>query len=48
VWNARIEIRARFSSTADDFVLQAELAAYEEDQLFFRHAWERRVKRKLV
>jgi uncharacterized protein len=47
-WKTRIETHTRFSSTADDFVLQGELAAYEGDEIFFTRAWNRRVKRRLL
>ena len=47
-WKTRIETHTRFSSTADDFVLQGELAAYEGDAIFFTRAWNRRVKRRLL
>jgi predicted acyl esterase len=47
-WKTRVETRTRFSSSPDDFVLQAELAAYEGDEPFFTRAWNRRVKRNLL
>jgi uncharacterized protein len=47
-WKTRIETHTRFSSTADDFVLQGELAAYEGGEIFFTRAWNRRVKRRLL
>jgi hypothetical protein len=47
-WKTRVETRTRFSSTADDFVLEAELAAYENEEPFFTRSWSRRVKRDLL
>ena len=47
-WNTRVETRARFSSSPEDFVLEAELTAYENDELFFTRTWSRRVKRDLL
>jgi putative CocE/NonD family hydrolase len=47
-WKTRIETRSRFSSTAGDFLLQAELAAYEGDDSIFTRVWNRRVKRSLL
>jgi hypothetical protein len=47
-WMTRIETRTRFFSSAEDFVLEAELAAYEGDEPFFSRAWNRRVKRNLL
>jgi putative CocE/NonD family hydrolase len=44
----RVETRTRFSSTADVFVLEAELAAYENEERFFTRSWSRRVKRNLL
>jgi hypothetical protein len=47
-WTTRIEIHTRFSSTVDDFLLEAQLTAYEGDELFFSRTWTRRIKRDLV
>ncbi|HKD70548.1 MAG TPA: CocE/NonD family hydrolase, partial [Candidatus Acidoferrum sp.] len=47
-WNTRVETRTRFSSTCDDFLLEAELAAYENDEPFFTRTWSRRLKRDLL
>jgi putative CocE/NonD family hydrolase len=47
-WNTRVEAYSRFSSSADDFQLEAELKAYEDDALFFTRTWTRRIKRDLV
>lgn len=47
-WNTRIETRTRFSSSPEDFVLEAELAAYEGDEPFFTRVWTQRVKRNLL
>ena len=47
-WKTRIETRTRFSSSPEDFVLHADLSAYEDDQIFFTRAWNRRVNRSLL
>ena len=47
-WTTRIETRTRISSTVEDFLLEAELTAYEGDELFFSRVWSRRVKRDLI
>jgi hypothetical protein len=47
-WNIRVETRISFSSSPDDFMLEAELTAYEGDEQFFSRTWERRVKRELL
>jgi putative CocE/NonD family hydrolase len=47
-WKTRVETRTRFSSTPDDFVLEAELTAYEDDEQLFTRSWARRVKRDLL
>jgi putative CocE/NonD family hydrolase len=47
-WNTRVETHSRFSSSPDDFQLDAELRAYEGDALFFTRTWARRIKRDLV
>src|SRR5262245_46089696 len=47
-WKTRVETRTCFSSNATDFVLEAELTAYEGDELFFTHTWTRRIKRDLL
>src|SRR5262245_1181800 len=47
-WKTRVETRTRFSSTADEFVLEAQLTAYEDDQDFFTRRWSRRIKRDLL
>ena len=47
-WKTRVETRTRFSSNSDDFVLEAELRAYEDDELFFTRTWTRRIKRDLI
>jgi uncharacterized protein len=48
VWKTRVETRARFSSTAEDFLLEATLTAYENDALFFTRTWTRRIERDLL
>ncbi|HEY7715322.1 MAG TPA: CocE/NonD family hydrolase [Candidatus Binatia bacterium] len=47
-WITRVETRTRFCSTEDEFVLEAELTAYENEQEFFTRSWSRRVKRDLL
>jgi putative CocE/NonD family hydrolase len=47
-WQARVETRTRLSSTADDFLLEADLEAYENDAPFFTRSWSCRVKRELL
>ena len=47
-WKTRVETHTRFSSNAEDFVLEGELRAYEEDDLFFTRTWTRRIKRDLL
>ena len=47
-WRTRVETRTRLSSNPDHFLLEAELAAYEDDEIFFSRAWSNRVKRKLL
>jgi uncharacterized protein len=48
VWNTRIETHTGFSSNSDDFILQAEVRAYEGDEQFFGREWASRVKRDLL
>jgi hypothetical protein len=47
-WKTRVETRTCFSSNSVDFLLDAELTAYEGDELFFTHTWTRRIKRDLL
>ena len=47
-WKTRVETHTRFSSNVDDFILQAEITAYEDDEQFFRREWVCRVKRDLL
>ncbi|HEX2227565.1 MAG TPA: CocE/NonD family hydrolase [Candidatus Binatia bacterium] len=47
-WRTRVETRSRLSSNPDHFLVEAELAAYEDDEIFFTRAWSSRVKRKLL
>ena len=47
-WNTRVETHTRLASTPDDFILQAEITAYENDEQFFRREWVCRVKRDLL
>lgn len=48
LWEARVETRARFSSTLDHFIVEAELAAYEDKAQVFTRTWKRRVRRDLI
>jgi len=48
VWKTRVETHTRFSSNSDDFILQGEVRAYEDDEQFFRREWVCRVKRDLL
>jgi hypothetical protein len=47
-WRTRVETRTRFSSSPHDFVLEAELTAYEDDALFFTRNWTHQIKRDLL
>ena len=47
-WKTRVEARTRVSSSPDDFLLEAELRAYEDDEPFCRRTWTRRIKRDLL
>jgi hypothetical protein len=47
-WNICVETRTRFSSSAEDFVLEGELTAYDNDEQLFDRSWARRVKRDLL
>jgi hypothetical protein len=47
-WRTRVETRTGFSSTPEDFVLDAEVTAYEDNAPFFTRTWTRRVKRDLL
>jgi hypothetical protein len=47
-WRTRIETRAEFSATADYFLLEARLAAYEGETQVFTRRWERRIARDFV
>ncbi|HXV81421.1 MAG TPA: CocE/NonD family hydrolase [Candidatus Binatia bacterium] len=47
-WRTRVETRTWLSSSAADFLLKAELTAYENDALFFKRTWNRRIKRDLL
>jgi putative CocE/NonD family hydrolase len=47
-WKTRVETHTHFSSSPEDFVLEAELTAYEDDEQLFTRAWALRVKRDLL
>ena len=47
-WKTRVETCTRFSSSPEEFQLEAELAAYEDNDLFFTRTWTRRIKRNLL
>jgi len=48
VWKTRVETNTRFASNSDDFILQAEIRAYENDEQFFKREWACRIKRDLL
>jgi putative CocE/NonD family hydrolase len=48
VWKTRVETRTRVASSPDDFILDAELKAYEDEEEFFTRTWTRRIKRDLL
>jgi uncharacterized protein len=45
-WNAVVETRTTLTATADEFVLEAELNAYEGHDRVFTRAWQERIKRE--
>src|SRR5262245_265419 len=47
-WQTRIETRNRLSCTADDFLLEADLEAFDNEERFFSRSWSRRIKRELL
>jgi hypothetical protein len=47
-WKTRVETRTRVSSNPDDFLLEAEVKAYEDEEVFFTRTWRRRIKRDLL
>jgi len=47
-WQARIETRTRMSSSGDEFLLEADLEAFENETRFFTRSWSRRIKRELL
>jgi uncharacterized protein len=47
-WKTRVETRTRICATEDQFLLEAELDAYENDQPFCTRSWTRRIKRDLL
>jgi putative CocE/NonD family hydrolase len=47
-WTTRIETHTRFSSTLEDFLLEAELTVHQGDEVFFSRTWTRRIKRDLI
>ena len=47
-WRTRIETHTEFSATAESFLLEARLSAYEGDSQIFSRRWERRIARDLV
>jgi hypothetical protein len=44
-WRTRVELHTRFSASIEEFLLEAELAAYENDARFFTRTWKHRIKR---
>ena len=47
-WKTRVETHTRFSSNSGDFLLEAELTAYEDDEEIFTRTWFRAVRRNLL
>jgi hypothetical protein len=47
-WRVRTVTRTRLSSTPSDFVVHAELDAYEDDQRVFAENWDVKIPRDLV
>lgn len=47
-WRTRIETRTDFSATAEHFLLEARLSAYEGEQQVFTRRWQRRIAREFV
>jgi uncharacterized protein len=47
-WKTRVETRTHLTSSPDDFRLEADLTAYEDETLFFTRTWSRRIKRDFV
>lgn len=48
VWKIRVETHTCLASDSDDFILAAEIRAYEDEEQFFRREWVCRVKRELL
>lgn len=47
-WRTRVDVETTLSSTADHFLIEADLRAYDGDQRIFSRSWNRRVARDLV
>ena len=47
-WRVRTQARTRISCTADDFVLQARLQAWDGEDKVFERSWERKIPRDNV
>ncbi len=47
-WNAAVETRTTLTATADEFLLDAELHAYEGKDRVFTRTWSERIRRECV
>jgi putative CocE/NonD family hydrolase len=47
-WDIRIDVTCRMTSTADDFIMTAELDAFENNERFASRNWREVIKRDLV
>ena len=47
-WDVRTETETVLRCTADEFVLEASLVAFDEGDEVFRHTWDRRIPRRFV
>lgn len=47
-WDTRIHSRAAIACTADSFILEADLEAFEGERRIFSRSWTRRIARDLM
>jgi hypothetical protein len=47
-WQVATETRTHLSATPEDFIIHADLDAYEGEHRIFSRSWERRIPRDLV
>ena len=47
-WNPAVETRTKFSATKDEFLLEAELTAYEGEEKVFERRWTHKIPRDLM